>query len=55
VEIKPCELIPSFIIQFQSLHGDNQIGDETGTTGGQTRAQRQDDLYDNSIVALFCV
>ncbi len=35
--------------------GYDKIGDETGTTGGQTRTQRQDDLKDNSIVTLFCV
>jgi len=55
MEIKSCELIPSFIIQYQPLHGYNQIGDDTGTTGCQTRAQRQDDLNDNSIFTLFCV
>jgi len=35
VEIKSCELIPGFIIQYQSLHGYNQIGDETGTPGAK--------------------
>jgi hypothetical protein len=35
VEIKSCELIPSFIIQYQSLHGYNQIRDETGTAGAK--------------------